>query len=354
MVSKEKINYIITHITEQYNYKCRDGTRGSGGVIYGQGEKPVYELNDSGLTDDLDLLNRIADDMAKRWGLEVSVDENGKREISKSKFSLWDDQHKTLIRLNKILKHQDWIDFTNNGKGNYDLDDVLRYYTEMDDFGKTRASALIFETNRGASMNRLYNGTYGLENTVEISAMCYGRNRGTDVPSEFHLKQVMAHEFGHASERVLTRGDVEVLRKSCVGKNKFTGANLNSAEHKRFKELLGFGSFRGKANAISYSKEYEEAMRSNNVVFASSYSKKKHNYGITGKCEDFAEVMSAVSYRNTNDKSNFRIEYPGGKVVGYDEFVRDHQGTFNLVCDYVDGKISHSDLHDPVSNNKFS
>ena len=356
MVDKEYIDKAFEDAINDWIIKCgRTGSRPSSGIIYGQGEAPTYELVDGGLTKDL--LNTIADDMAKRWGLEVSIDAKGKREIAMNKFKLWDEEHQTLINLGKIIKHQDWIDFT-NGNGNvnasYTLDDVLRYYTEMNDIAKTRTSAVIFETNSGASMNREYNGQYGLENTIEISNMVYGNRRGTNVPSEYHLKQVLAHEAGHASERILTRGDVEVLRKSCIGKNKFSPRGLNSAEEKRYYTLLGANATRGRANAISYSKEYETAMSQNKVRFASDYAKRKHGYGMGGNSEDFAETMSAVAYRNSSDKSNFRITYPDGKVVGYDEFVRDHEATFKICCDYVDGKISHTDLHHPVTNEKFT
>ena len=95
-------------------------------------------------------------------------------------------------------------------------------------------------------------------------------------------------------------------------------------------------------------------MRDNKEVFASACAKSKHNYNYTGKCEDFAETMSAVAYRNTNDKKNFRIKYADGTVVGWDRFVKDHKNTYKLACDYVDGKITPSDLYNPKTNEKFN
>ena len=354
MVKKEIIEEVINDIIN-FTQKCREGSKGSSGVIRSRGDAPKFEYNDGNLENDE--LDEIADAMAERWGLEVSLDEKGNREISKVKFNLWDNEHNTLIRLGKIIKHQDWIDFTNNGNGNYDLDDVLRYYDELDELGKNRMGALLFETNGGSSMNRAYHGIYGIENTVEISNMVYGNKdtRGTNVPSEYHLKQVLGHEVGHASERVLTKEMVDVLRKASIPKKK-NKLNRNRLTTDRERELYDnmIRSHRvGNANDISGSKEWRDAQDKNKVRMASAYAS-SYTTIQDRNSEDFAETMSAVSYRNTDDKSNFRITYNDGRTVGYDEFVRDHEYTFKLACDYVDGKIIHTDLHNPNNGEKFT
>ena len=352
MVKKEDIEFSIDKAVSDYIWKCgRDGAKPTSGVIYGQGEAPKYELNDGGL--DKKMLNQIADDMAERWGLEVSVDEKGNREISKTKFSLWDERHHTLIRLNKMIKHQDWIDFTNNGKANYNLDDVLRYYDELEPLAKTRMGALLFETNDGSSMNRLYHGTYGYANTVEISSMVYDAypgmgqsTHGTNIPGAYHMKRVMGHEAGHAMERVLTKEQVDVLEKSHVkgSKNKFRKSQLTTDRERELYDSMIYHESVGRANDISGSKEWSDAQEQNRVKMSSQYANSYH-YQSDRDTEDFAETMSAVAYRNSGDKSTFRIRYPDGREVGYDEFVSDHKATFQLACDYADGKIKHSDLH---------
>jgi hypothetical protein len=91
--------------------------------------------------------------------------------------------------------------------------------------------------------------------------------------------------------------------------------------------------------------EYIEAMRKNNVRYASDYSEFKCPIEFTN-FEDFAEVMSAVSFRNSKYKKDFRITYGDGRVVDWDTFVKDHKGTYDLCCDYADGKLKHTDLHD--------
>ena len=76
MVNKEDIIKIFDDLLLVYDIKCStNGSKPSSGVIRGKGEAPRYELNDGGLTNEL--LNQIADDMAERWGLEVSIDEKG-------------------------------------------------------------------------------------------------------------------------------------------------------------------------------------------------------------------------------------------------------------------------------------
>ena len=159
MVNKTDIEQVINKIITNWNTKCSsNGPKGTSGIIE-KGEAPKYELNNGNLTNEL--LNQIADEMSERWGLEVSLNEKGQREIAMNKFNLWDDKNKTLIRLGKIINHQDWIDFTNgngNVKENYTLDDVLRYYDELEPLAKQRMGAVLFETNDGASYSRLWNG----------------------------------------------------------------------------------------------------------------------------------------------------------------------------------------------------
>ena len=348
MVSRNIIENVFDDVISNFNGKCsHEGATSSSGVIYGKGEKPKYELIDGGLTKEL--LNTIADDMAERWGLEVSIDSKGNREVSKTKFSLWDDNHKTLIRLNKMIKHQDWIDFTNgNGmfSSSYTLDDVLRYYNDLPELAKTRMGAVLFETTSGSSFNRMYHGTYGIANTIEISDMCYGNN-GTNVPSQYHLKQVMGHEAGHAMERILTNEQINVLEKSHVkgSVNKFKESQLDTDRERQIYRNLLHGND-GEARDLSSSKEWEEARNKNNVAMSSQYAS-SYDFSSDRNSEDVAETMSAVAFRNASneEKQTFRIRYVGGKEVDYDTFVKDHEATFKLACDYVDGKVTHDSLH---------
>ena len=349
MVKKEIISEVIYNICESKNFtiKCsEEGTKGSSGVIHGQGEMPRFEYNDGNL--EKKDLEEIADKMAERWGLEVSIDAKGKREIGKTKFSLWDPEHQTLLRLNKIVKHQNWIDFTNNGKGDYNLDDVLRYYDELDDIAKDHMGGVFFETNNGASYNNLYSKQYDTINPIFITNMVYGKS---SLNSEYNMKQVMAHEAGHASERDITREEANVLRKTASGKNKYNRYLCTTDRERELYDGLLRGS-RGDANSISSSKEYDDARKQNKVRDASRYS--SGYTGSTKLTEDFAETMSAVSYRNVTDKSGFKITYKDGTTVGYDRFVSDHQATFKICCDYADGKIKHTDLHNRFNGEQYT
>ena len=359
MVSKETIEKEITKLIRNWNTKCSSsGAKPSSGSI-GRGEAPKYELYDGDLTNEL--LNTIADDMAKRWGLEVSVDEKGRREIAKNKFKLWDDKHKTIINLGKIIKHQDWIDFTNNDNGTYNLDEVLKYYDDLDDLAKDRMGGLFFETTNGSSFCRQYHGGYDVANSIHISTMVYHKydEKGYQLPtisshnrepSMYNLKEVLGHEAGHARTRILTKQDVDVLRKASVkgSINKVNITQLTTDEERRIYDGLIRGN-KGGADDLSGTKEYDDALDANKVRMASWYSK-SYNTIQSSHREDVAEVMSAVSYRNATpqEKKEFKMIYdvgvPNPKVVGLDEFIKDHQATYDLCCDYVDGKISHKDL----------
>lgn len=344
------VEYIYKALTDAI-IKCgRSNPRDSSGVIYGQGEAPQYDSNTP--VPDNELLNQIADDLAERWGLEVSIDSKGKREIGQTRFSLWDERHKTLINLNKIVKRQSWIDFTNNGKGVYNIDEVFSYYNDLPDMAKERMGALFFETNKGSSFNRMYDGKYGYANTVNISSMVYKDANGTS-----GLRRVLGHEAGHVLDRTLTKDDVRVLEKCIVGRNKFDINKCeNDAERRIANSLVSRDGLatRGQASSISFSEEYTSAKRDNKVFSASSYSATANVKGMNRNCEDFAETMSAVMFRNLKDKSGFRIRYSNGKVVDWDTFVSDHRATYKICCDYVDGKIKHNDLHNPQNGNQWS
>ena len=361
MVEIKEIEKIINNSINNYRQKCSSsGTKPSSGVIYGKGEAPKYELNDGGLT--RELLNTIADDMAERWGLEVSVNSKGKREIAMNKFKLWDDRHKTIINLGKIIKHQDWIDFTNNDKGTYNLDEVLKYYNDLDDLAKDRMGGVFFETTNGSSFNRQYHPGYDVANSIHISTIVYheynekgqqlptisGHNRE---PSMYSLKQVLGHEAGHAKTRILTQQEIDVLKKASVkgSINKVKKSQLTTDEEREIYDGLITYRDRGQADDLSGTKQYDDAMDSNKVRFASWYSK-SYTTIQSNHVEDVAEVMSAVSYRNATpeEKREFRMIYdtgvPNPRVVDLDTFIKDHQATYDLCCDYVDGKITHDDL----------
>ena len=184
--------------------------------------------------------------------------------------------------------------------------------------------------------------------------MVYGNN-GTDVPSQYHLKQVMGHEAGHAMERIITKEMGDVLKKAQYkkSKNKFRGSQLTTDHEREIYDKMISREVIGNPNDISGSKEWRDAQDKNKVRMSSGYAAGYSIYNGRNS-EDFAETMSAVAYRNTNDKKNFQIVYSDGKLVGYDEFVRDHEATFKLACDYADGKIKHTDLHNRVTGIKFT
>jgi len=325
-----KYNNILRAIDEYI--KCaRDGPTGSSGV---QGPAPKFEqIGKRPTTEEVQEIARVT---AERWGLEISVNEKGKEEASKGRLSFWDDKHKTVIRFDKMLKTGNgYIDWTNKGQGNYNLDDVVRTYMEMPDIYKDYCEGIEFTTNTGASTCSTYRRNLGV-NGVQISGMIYNKTP----PTQYSLKQVLAHELGHASEHNFTPEERRVIEKAYT---KNSSANtifgnawkLSSDERQVLNRVLD-GTYRWK---VSKSVAYREAMSENKVQYASEYSEKRTPWD-SKTVEDFAEVMSAVAYRDSNDKSGFSMEYGDGTRVDYDTFVADHKGTYGLCCDYVDGKLN--------------
>ena len=340
MVSKEIINKTITDIINNnlnIDTKCSNsGTKESSGKL-----SPPPKFTPSKEKFSNKELNEIADAMAERYGLEVSINSKGKREIGQAKFSLWDDKNKTEIKLGKIVKHQEWIDFGNNGKGVYNLDEVLGYYDELSPIQKSKPSVFVFETKKGACYNQGYEKGLDQFNTIHITNQVY-HNRH----SRFNLKQAIGHETAHASERTFSDELKAVLRKASTGNNTYSRAGLSRREDTLIMDYIKGnrkGRTTGNPTNISSSVEYDNARNQNKMRHASSYSA---SYGAYGRqsSEDFAETMSAVSYRNSDDKSDFSIKYLDGRIVGWDEFVSDHQATYDLCCDWVDGKIKPESL----------
>ena len=148
-------------------------------------------------------------------------------------------------------------------------------------------------------------------------------------------------------ERILTNEQINVLEKSHVKGtvNKFKESQLDTDRERQVYRNLLHGND-GEARDLSSSKEWEEARNKNNVAMSSQYASSYH-FSSDRNSEDVAETMSAVAFRNASneEKQNFRIRYVGGKEVDYDTFVKDHEATFKLACDYADGKITHDSLH---------
>lgn len=343
MVDKTEISRIFDEViikNVQLSEKCgRKGTTSSSGLKVERGQAPKYQLDDGGLT--TKLLNQIADDMAERWGLEVSINSKGKREIGKSQFSLWDDKHKTLLRLNKLVKHQDWIDFTNNGNGAYDLDTVLEYYDSMPTRMKDATGGILFETFMGASYNTGYDGQYDIVNPVVISGIPFAFK---EYEKSTNLQTTMYHEAGHACADVLPKDVIDVLKKSSVKKNGYDKSKLTTdAERQIYDDYFNTTKY---DYPVSNTKEYDDGMSKNKVMFASEYGENSFLRfgGSRRREEDLAETLSIVAFKNINDKSNAKIKYSDGRIVGYDDFVKDHPGTVKFASDFLDGKINYDDL----------
>lgn len=342
MVNKEQINNILSNVinsSPNINVKCgRIGTRESSGFSPNPDDMPQFNGYHKKLKEEE--LNTIADTMSKRWGLEVSIDENGNREIGKSTFNLWDDNHKTVINLGILINHQEWIDFTNTGRGAYNLDEVLSFYNELDDKAKDNIPLVLFTGAKGGSFTQVYNGKEDVFNSIKISQKAYWSPRDSD----WGLKKVLGHEAGHASEAHFTQEQKNVLKKAWDGGVSYNPNKLTPQERVIFDDFIkNQHEYR---NQISNSQEYIEAMGQNIVRYASDYSEFKCPLQFSN-FEDFAEVMSAVSFRNSRYKKDFHITYGDGRVVDWDTFVHDHEATYKICCDYVDGKLKHTDLHSP-------
>ena len=343
MVTKKEIEDVLSATIDEWIIKCgRSGTKPTSGPQHGQGEMPKFEAVEKLTKKELD---EIADKMCERWGLEVSINNKGKREIGATKFSLWDEKNKTLIKLDKLVKkNPSWLDFTNNDRGKYNLDDVLRYYDEMPDRMKEATGGILFETTGGADYNTSYDGRYDVVNPVVISGTHF--NPMYLIDESTNLQRCMYHEGGHSSSGILPKEVIDVLRKTSVGKNSYNRAKLtNDNERKIYDEYFKKDNrynFR-----ISNSKEYDNSMEQDKSRFASRYGRKGFmSYsGNRKREENWAETLSMASFRNLPDKKNAVIQDVNGNTIDLDTFISEHESSYKLACDFLDGKLSYDDFH---------
>ena len=130
-----------------------------------------------------------------------------------------------------------------------------------------------------------------------------------------------------------------------MSKNAFNKSKLTTdAERKIYDDYFNTSKYH---YPISDTKEYDKSMTDNKRTFSSEYSStaflklEPHRK----REEDLAEALSMASFRNLKDKSNARMDYGGGKVVDYDTFVKDHEGTFKFASDFLDGKIKYNGVN---------
>lgn len=345
-----KYNTILRAIDEYI--KCaRDNPTSTSGIIYPKGEAPKFEPKGRKLTSKE--LNEIADTMAERYGLEVSV-VNGKREINGKKFILWDNEHNTEINLSTLIQYQDEVDFTNRGYYNnpnggaysstYTLDEVLSYYNEMPELMKRAVGGIIFRGSGSAyhtSVDGRVNNPVVITHNFLRSTDWYSPRDGND-----NLQRVLYHEISHALENPLNSEEFDVLRKANIGKGEYAMSKLTTErEREIYNNLFPKGSYAKSPHKYVFSDtvNYDNGMAGNDKKFASTYGRDFYldtsPFAQNHRCEDFAETMSMVAMSRTGNKENVSLD-----SMGSDDFKKSHSETWKYCEDILDGKIDYNDL----------
>lgn len=337
----------ILKTIESYVEKCsREEPTPTSGIIYPTGEAPRFEPKGKKLT--TGELNEIADAMAERYGLEVS-EVDGKREINGKKFILWDDVHKTEINLSTLIQRQDEVDFTNRGYYNsqsggayestYTLDEFLSYYNEMPEIMKNATGGVIVKGS-GGSYNTFTEGR--INNPIVLTHNFLTHTdwynpKGTD----YDLQRVMYHEGGHAMDDTMTPEEYEVMRKSNIGKGRFSPTKLSTPEERDIYNDIMHTSHHPHRFVYSDTSEYDNGMSGNNEKFASDYGRRNFysSAGQRKRCEDFVETMSMVAMSKTQNSGNAKLD--GNDL---ETFKRNHSDTWKYCEDILDGKVKTGDV----------
>lgn len=336
----------ILKTIELYVEKCdRDTPTSTSGIIYPSGEAPKFEPKGKKLTGEE--LNTIADEMAERYGLQVS-EINGKREVNGKKFILWDNEHNTEIVLTSLINRQDEVDFTNRGyydtedggqsNSTYTLDEVLSYYNEMPNVMKDSVGGLIFK-GEGSPFNNLIDGR--INNPIQITHN-YLTNSGWYNPkgTESDLQRVMYHEATHSLDTNYTNEEYDIIRRAKVSNTKYDGSKLDTVEERETLTRLVNSNFDHKRKfGYSNTEEYKKAMEDNDNPYASIYSQiycREKAYAYDMRSEDFAETMSMVAMSRSKNSKNAILD----GTVDINSFKKTHKATWKFCEDVLDGKIT--------------
>ncbi len=352
--------FTILRVMGDYLEKCgRSDSTSSSGLI---NETPVFEYTGEKLT--TEELRNIANVEAERWGLEVSVNEKGNLKVNQNKFCFWDAEHETEIVFNSYyIKNQNRVDFTNNGKGAYDLDEILSYYNDMPSLMKDATGGIVFKGTQGSALSKIYDPQSKIKNPIIITQSFFGltKEKAREHPDSFrnlratdkNIQVVMYHEGGHSldnSEMMKDTKYVELLAKGFDKHNSWRPNQLLTEEEREYvRRRHGYEVHN--RNTFSDTVEYDYFMKQNIETFASPYGKKSFTPSRKRykRSEDFAETMAMASFRNLKDKSNARMEAMDStllepKYLSYDEFERTHKATFDFCCDVLDGKFTNKNV----------
>ena len=294
-----KYEYIIKTINI-YIEKCsRKEPKNSSGF---QPSSPLEtHKNDGGLT--VEDLRKIGEGVAEKFNLEISIRYDGKEDIDETNLALWDKENTTQIRLDGLIQHQDWVDFTNQGKGLYNLNEIMEYYKSMPRIMKKAVALIRFREGN--------NGSYCDEsNRVTLSSdLFHAKQVGNE---RYNPQRVLYHESGHALE--------------------FKYSLLPPSRGYHFSNLP----------------EYNERMKRNNKIFASEYSEEfyRDNMGrYDCNFEDFAETVSMVCFDRLEDKTNaqvIRLDTLGQKkmpiIEDHHSFKINHKETYEFVKDILNDR----------------
>lgn len=313
----------IVKVIESYVEKCRDGATTTSGL-----QTPPPKFEQIGERPTKDEVEKMARTTAERYGLEISIDEKGKEEIGKAKFSLWDDKHKTVIRLDKMLKTGNGlIDWTNTGQGVYDLDDIFQAYDQLPDIYKDSCEGVEFTNNKGGCYQQSYHPDLGF-NSVRMSSLIFYS------PERHNINRIFGHEMGHSVDFNYSDEEKRVLKKA-FSKNTNGTTHYGNAYKLTEDERRIFERARRKVRNGQYSSNL--VGKDKDKGYMSQYVKGvPYSLKYT---ESFAEMMSAVPFRDRADKSNFHIMSADGKTIDWDTFVNSHPESYQYCCDVVDGKI---------------
>jgi len=250
------------------------------------------------------------EDLAEKHNLEFVKYDGAELEY-------YDPKNDTPLRF-YTERNKQWIDYTNSGTKEINLETILKEYDAMPDLHKAAAPEIRFVGDRGGLAGEFIMGTQG-HAEIQIAKNAYVHN--PIYPDSGNLGLTLRHECSHAIDaKYIYDMDLSKMSKDF----------WYSGNHKE----LDNGLYR---KAVSKDRRIRKKTGGQNYV--SEYARESGNYH-----EDFAEALGLRSYRDAPAalrENACLYERRGGEIVkvSYSEFEKMYPNRCKVLDQVLDNYV---------------
>lgn len=254
---------------------------------------PVRILLDSTLKDKVYQNLRSPKSVAQYFNLDYSF-KNGQ-------YYFEDKEHNVNIHFDKFYlneSNQNIMDTRNTGKGEYDLKEVIKIYSDAHPLLKDSANEIHFTTILKDNLGNINKSIRGQSD--RWSKKIYIAQSAFNKYTNGNLRRTMYHEMGHTLD--------------------FSMSTTKQLKEKNY----GISSSDSWNDALSKDEDYQKHLGFDTYQYSSAYGKKT-------KQDDFAETVSMVVQLGFIDKSDALITDENGNLLSSVEWEKYHPNKIKFV-----------------------